>query len=78
MFPCHSDFELTTPQQENQFVVFCPSFYDSPTLSEALNMIRNGSANSVDIVSYMYTRGEIYFHESLVILQMVHQKGLSS
>ena len=40
-------------------------FYQSPTLDEALS---NRTAPIEDVWTYLYNQGQIYFHESLVML----------
>ena len=51
-------------------MMFCPLFYRLPTLPKALDMVRHNISQSNNIMRYLYNRGEVYFHESLVILQM--------
>lgn len=55
--------------QDNHYVVFCPPYYETPSLYEALSITDAFSEKNLLVASpeeFGQNRGEIYFHESLV------------
>ena len=47
-------------------MVFCPEYYELPTLDQTLALLQINPYRKDKILDYLGTRGEIYFHESLV------------
>lgn len=59
--------------QDNHYVVFCPRYYNSPSLSQALSiadaLLAPKSFLKAVAEDFVGNKGEVYFHESLVCNQ---------
>lgn len=58
--------------QDNHYVVFCPPYYELPSLYETLSSTDALPAKSLltaPAEAFVENQGEVYFHESLVCSQ---------